>query len=174
MTAHGADGAPAAGIRLGDLLVEFGAITASERDTIIGMQSQTHRPFGVLAEERFGVDPGVIERAWAEQYSRRGDRFDPHGATPDPRAVALIDRRQAWQFAIVPIGFDHAGELTLCTSVEYLPRAMRFAGWRLGERVAFVLAEREDLGRALERAYPMGAGAEDLLPAEAVPGPRGG
>ena len=88
--------------------------------------------------------------------------LDALEVAPAPEAVALIDRRQAWQFAVVPLRLDD-GELTLCTSVEYLPRAMRFAGWRLGERVSFVLAEREDLGRALETAYPMGAEAEDLL-----------
>lgn len=159
-------------VRLGDLLVASGAITEAQRDDILEMQTNSGRPFGVLAEEHLGVDPGEVERAWATQFAQAGGRFDPRRTTPEPEAVALIDRRQAWQFAIVPLRLDD-GELTLCTSVEYLPRAMRFAGWRLGERVSFVLAEREDLGKALETVYPMGAEAEDLLPAEAVPGPRG-
>lgn len=158
-------------VRLGDLLVRAGALTEAERDRVLETQQRTRRPFGVLAEELFGVDPAVVERAWAEQYALASERVHPGAETVDPNALACIDRRQAWQFAVLPMRFE-AGELIVCTSVEYLPRAMRFAGWRLGERVSFVLAERRELGAALERHYPMGMTADDLLPAEALPAPR--
>ncbi|MEL7474379.1 MAG: hypothetical protein AAGK04_13760 [Planctomycetota bacterium] len=158
-------------LRLGDLLVRSGALTEDERDAIVDAQGVSRRPFGVIAEEMFGVDPGVVERAWAEQYAASTRFVDLEACHPSPDVIGEVDRRQAWQFAMLPMERD-GDELVCCTTAAHLPRALRFAGWRLGGSVSFVVSDRQRLGAALARCYPMGgADAEDLLEPEAVPSP---
>lgn len=140
-------------VRLGDLLVRRGALTPAQRDEILAQQRGTGRPFGAIAEERFGICPRDVEQAWAEQYAADAPTVDPSSEQPDPSALQLLDRREAWQFRIVPLRFD-GPELMLATSAENLPRALRFVGWRLNCACFFVVAEPDALQRALERHYP--------------------
>jgi len=141
-------------IRLGDILIERGLITSSERDEILRQQSITPRPFGELAERMFGVSPAEVEEAWADQYSSYAEHVDPEAMEVDSRLLSLLERRQAWQFGILPILFD-GNELVMCTSRRHLIRALKFVGWRLSEPAHFVLADPASLGRALMRHYPL-------------------
>ena len=141
-------------IRLGDLLVQRGVLTLEQRDEVLDKQWHTGRPFGLLAEQMFGVGQKDIEEAWAEQYSMMAERIDPTNETLDPSALNLVDRRQAWQFSVLPLRFE-GDELLICTTQEHLPRALKFAGWRLGHNCYFVLAEPHALGEALMRHCPM-------------------
>lgn len=141
---------------LGEYLVRAGAISADQRDTILERQRSSGRPFGVLAEELFGVEPARIESAWASQYADLVEEVDLSATEPDTSALDVIGRRQAWQFRFLPLWFDAEGMLVVCTTTRDLPRALRFAGWRLGKPVAFVLTTPEDLEHALERHYPIG------------------
>ena len=52
-------------MRLGDLMVEHGVLSSTQRDEIVAHQQVSGRPFGLLAEEMYGVDPRAVERAWA-------------------------------------------------------------------------------------------------------------
>lgn len=141
-------------IRLGDILIERGLITSAERDEILRQQSITPRPFGELAERMFGVSPVEVEEAWADQYVAYAERIDPERTEVDSRLLSLLERRQAWQFGVLPIRFD-GDELVICTSRRHLIRALKFVGWRLSEPAHFVLAEAAALGRALMRHYPL-------------------
>lgn len=145
-------------VRLGELLVRRGAITDAERDAIVREQDRRARPFGALAEEMFGVSPTDVEHAWAEQFASVAERVDPADVEPDAEALGLIDRRQAWQFGVVPLRFD-GPELVAATSPCYLARAMRFVGWRITNRCRFVICTREQLMSALAERYPL-AGLE--------------
>lgn len=141
-------------VRLGDVLVSLGALKEWQRETIAAAQASSGRPFGVLAEEMFGVSPRVVERAWAEQYARTVGTVDLDLEAADDELLSLIERRQAWQFQVLPLRRDGRG-LVLATSVEHLARAMRFAGWAIGGEVAFVIADRRQLVDRLGEAYPM-------------------
>jgi type IV pilus assembly protein PilB len=141
-------------LRLGDLLVRNGALTESQRDSVLDYQRLTGRPFGELAERLFGVGQQAVEQAWAEQYAAIAQRIDPRAEAVDPEALALIDRRQAWQFRIMPVRFE-AAELMLCTTQDHLVRALKFAGWRIRAASFMVLADPLSLGEALMRHYPM-------------------
>lgn len=141
-------------LHLGELLVRHGVLSDSQRDEILAAQKSRGGPFGVIAEEMFGVDPGAIERAWSEQYASFAPRLDPRVQRINPRALETITRRQAWQFCILPIEL-HGEDLLACTTQEHLTRALKFAGWRLGHSCQFVLAEPQHLGEALCAHYPM-------------------
>ncbi|MEM1184359.1 MAG: hypothetical protein AAGI53_05070 [Planctomycetota bacterium] len=150
------------GVRLGDLLIKRGAITEEQRESILEHQRRHPRPFGLLAEQLFGVSPRTVEQAWAEQFAEVADWVELDGLDTVPDVLDLIDRRQAWQFGVVPLYFD-SGELAMATSKQHLARAMRFAGWRIEYPCRFVLCSSEDLHNALSERYPMaGIDAEFL------------
>ena len=149
-------------IRLGDLLVKRGAISTAQRDAILDYQRLTGRPFGELAEKLFAVREGDIEQAWAEQYAGLARVVDPRAENIDPEVLPLIDRRQAWQFRMLPLRFD-GQELMVCTTERHLVRALRFAGWKIRAQCYFVIAESQALGEALTRYYPMAGMSPDVV-----------
>jgi len=148
-------------LRLGDYLVAEGLLNAAQRDEILAIQRRVGRPFGVLAEDLFGVHPADVERAWAAQYCAEAERVDPADELAEPEAVARITRRQAWQFRCLPLRYEGA-TLVVATTREFLPRALRFSGWVVECPCAFVIAEAESLGRALMRYYPMDGASPEL------------
>lgn len=150
-------------LRFGDLLVNSGVLTAEQRDRVLEEQRIVSRPFGELAEHMFGVDPDTIEQAWAVQYESLAGVIDPRTVDIDPAAAAVVTPRQAWQFKVLPLRFEH-GELMLCTPRRNLPRALRFAATQLAEACFFVVAEADPMAGVLQRVYPMpGLGPETLL-----------
>jgi hypothetical protein len=141
-------------LHLGDLLVKCGALTTQQRDAVLEAQKCRGGPFGALAEQIFGVAPEVIEAAWAEQYAALVPHIDPRTYPVQPRVLDIISRRQAWQFRVLPLEL-RGRDLIACTTQNALVRALRFAGWRLGHAVQFVLADPVALGEAIARHYPM-------------------
>jgi hypothetical protein len=141
-------------LHLGELLVKHGVLTELQRDEILAAQQSRGGPFGVIAEEMFGINPGAVEKAWSEQYAAFAPHLDPRVQNISTRALETISRRQAWQFCILPIEL-HGEDLLACTTQEHLTRALKFAGWRLGHACQFVLAEPMHLGEAMCTHYPM-------------------
>lgn len=145
-------------IRLGDILVEHGALTMTQRDQVLAAQRLRGGAFGALAEEMYGLSPAAVERAWAEQYAGYAPTLDPRDYAVNPRAVGAIERRQAWQFRVMPMDFvdgESESGLLCCTTKEHLVRALRFTGWKLGHSVQFVLGDPRHLGEAMMRWFPM-------------------
>ncbi len=140
--------------QLGELLIECGLMTPQQRDQVLWVQREHPRPFGVIAEELFGIRPIDVERAWAQQLIQLAERIDPATRVPDHACLGLIDRRQAWQFGVLPLSRSER-ELVLCTCPGMLVKAVRFAGWRLAGSCVFELAEPNRLALALQRHYPM-------------------
>jgi len=152
-------------IRLGDLLVARGVLTEQQRDAVVDAQRDSARPFGALAEQMFGISEQQVEDAWSLQYASAAPRIDPTTMTPHPQALSLIDRRQAWQFRILPIrvGPGHAGEIEVCTTAQNLARVLRFVGWRIERPCYLVVSEPEPLARAIAQHYPMAGATPDML-----------
>lgn len=140
-------------MRLGEILVRRGVLTPEQSEAILEEQRRRHRPFGVLAEEMFEVCPRVLQDAWAEQYETMADRVDPARESVEVAATRLVSRRQAWQFRLLPLRFEH-GAVVLCTTRQHLPRALAFAYKQIGPECSFVLAEDQALGEALQKHYP--------------------
>ncbi len=141
-------------LRLGDLLVQFNVLTAQQCEEVGQAQKTDPRPFGMLAEEMFGVDPGVVEHAWAVQFAQISPRLDPRSVDQCQGLESVITNRQAWQFGFIPIQRLNDG-IVCVTSVECLARAMRFAGWRVEDPCSFVICEQESLEEGLSIHYPM-------------------
>lgn len=149
-------------LHLGDLLVKHGALTAQQRDAVLDAQRSRGGPFGAIAEQMFGVNPALVEMAWAEQYAALAPHVDPRSIPVSARILDIISRRQAWQFRILPLEMTGT-DLLACTTQDALPRALKFAGWRLGHGVRFVIAEAQALGQAMEKHYPMAGMSASML-----------
>ena len=141
-------------VRLGQLLVESGGLTSRQVDAIVAEQERAGEPFGLLAERLYGVDPQRIEEAWAQQYAGLTRTVNPEVEVFDEKAVALVTRRQAWQFRVLPLRFE-GRELIIATTERHLRRALRFATNVIGIPVFFVMADSLALGRALCQRYPL-------------------
>jgi hypothetical protein len=139
-------------MRLGELLVRNGVITEEQRQQIVRRQRDDPTPFGALAERMFGVRPHAVEAAWAEQFAGLTTTVDPRLEPVDPAVLRLIDRRQAWQFRVLPLR-DDGDDVVLCTTREHLVRALKFTGWRIARSCHFLLADPTALGEALMRYY---------------------
>ena len=149
-------------VRLGDLLIESGALTPEQVAMILEMQADSTEPFGLIAERECGIDPAVIESTWARQYARRTRTIDPADEPFDADVVEMITRRQCWQFRILPIRFE-GPELMAATTDIFLPRALRFAANVIGYPIFFVMSEPVALGRALCAHRPLPGFTETSL-----------
>lgn len=149
-------------IPIGHILVEQGVLTEEQVSLVLSEQNRTGRPFGVIAEDLYGVSAKSVERAWAEQYAQLAEWVDPNVLSIDPNTVALITRRQAWQFSLMPIGLQ-GDTLRVCTTSENLSRALNFATRHFPTACYFLLASPEDLTRALQQHYPMDGMSQETM-----------
>jgi len=149
-------GARLPGIQIGQLLIEQGVLTDPQVRHILSVQKESHRPFGDLAERLYGVDPRAIEDAWVEQYVRTVGVVDLDDVKVDTDCLRILNRRQAWQFKLLPTNRDEqTGDLNVATSPQDLVRAVNFSARKIDEPVYFMLAEREQLRDFLMRHYPV-------------------
>jgi len=142
------------GIQIGQLLIEQGVLTAQQVEHILKVQKISHRPFGDLAERLFGISPQAVEDAWVQQYMRMVGTVDLDNVRFDEQCLRLLNRRQAWQFHMLPMNRtdDH---LNIATDAASLVRAVNFSAKKLDEPVFFQLAEREQLRAFLMKHYPV-------------------
>ena len=91
------------GLRIGEILVGQGVLTEKEVNQILDEQKREPRPFGDLAERLFDVKSEVVERAWIDQYLTYSTQVNLDDQKVDTRVLKVINRRQAWQFRILPI-----------------------------------------------------------------------
>ena len=143
-----------AGIPIGKLLVEQGVLTREQVKHILEVQKTSHRPFGDLAERLYGVSPKAVEDAWVEQYLRLVGVIDLEQAEIETECLRLLNRRQAWQFHLLPLNREDEG-LQMATSAENLVRSVNFATRSLDEPVHFLIAERAQLREFLMKHYPV-------------------
>lgn len=142
------------GLRLGEVMIAQGLLNEQQVQLILHHQKHAHRPFGVLAEDLFGISEDEVERAWVAQYASLTRHVDPGQESLDEGALRMVDRRQAWQFRVLPMRFD-GDELMIATTPEHLVRALRFASRCIPRACYFVLTDTKQLGEALVKHFPM-------------------
>jgi hypothetical protein len=142
------------GIQIGQLLIEQGVLSEKQVEHILKIQRVSARPFGDLAERLYGVSPEAVEDAWVQQYVRTAGVVDLNGVEVDVDCLRQINRRQAWQFHLLPIGRED-GNLTITTDADHLIRAINFTTHKLSEPVYFRIAERHQLRDFLMTHYPV-------------------
>ncbi len=143
-----------AGIQIGQLLIEQGVLTQAQVEQIVQVQHTSHRPFGDLAERLFGIDPRAIEDAWVEQYVRAAGIVDLDQMKIEADALRVLNRRQAWQFHVLPLNRDDQN-LNIATSGDDLIRAVNFAVKKIDDPIYFLIAERQQLREFLMKHHPV-------------------
>jgi hypothetical protein len=154
---------PRQGIRIGEILVEQSVLSDQQVFEVLEAQRVRGIPFGVLAEHMFDVTVESIEEAWVEQYLRTTGLVDLEKVELDADALRLINRRQAWQFEMLPIRFEDTGELLVAASRSRMARAVTFAARRLKPVAFFRIAESEQLRHFLREKYPLPELSEEIL-----------
>lgn len=147
---------------MGEILIDRGILSETQRDQVLRAQRGTNRPFGELAEKMFDVTQQEIEKVWAEQYGSIAEWLDPAAVDIPDHVLCVLSGRQAAQFAMIPIRYD-GRSLVLCTTPQQLPRALRFASATFGAECTLALCETEQLGEALRRHYDVDAAAWEAL-----------
>jgi hypothetical protein len=147
-------------MRIGELLVSQGILDADRVRAIVERQASTGEPFGVACERLFGIDPQLVEGAWARQYASLVGSIAPRLDEIEPEAEAAVLARQAWQFRLAPLRIED-GHLVTATTLESLPRALRFATASIRRPVFFLLVTEAELVAHLVRRYPL-AGMETM------------
>jgi MSHA biogenesis protein MshE len=155
------------GLRMGELLVQAGVLTEPQVKEILETQRKTGRPFGDLAERLFEVPTESIEQAWVEQYLQFGTAVDLESQRIDVEVLRVINRRQAWQFKLLPMRYE-ADELVMATTPNDFKRAVNFAWRKLSDPIYFVLSQRPQLEQFLQTHYPWPAMEQLDKLAEAV------
>jgi hypothetical protein len=151
-------------LRIGEILVEHGVLTEQQAFEIAEQQKRCKQPFGVLAEQMFDVTLEAIEQAWVDQYHRFTGTIDLAEQHFDEQALRTLHRRQAWQFEMLPIGFDNkSGELLIAASKHRLARAVTFAAKQIEHPVFFRIAERSQLRSFLRQHFPMPEISEQII-----------
>ncbi len=145
----------AAGIQIGELLVEQGVLTREQVNHILKVQKVSQRPFGDLAERLFGINPKAVEDAWVEQYIRIAGVVDLDDLEVDTECLRMLSRRQAWQFRLLPLNRDEDQNLNMATTADELVRSVNFATRAFDEPVHFLIAERAQLREFLMKHYPV-------------------
>ncbi len=150
-------------IRIGEILIEHGVLTAKQVDQILASQKKEQLPFGAIAERMFGLSLKSVEDAWVDQYHRYTGTIDLDQEDIDLKAVALIRRRAAWQFQVLPIRIEDSGELLIAASRERLARAVTFATNKLDRPCFFRVAEADQLRQHLQMHCPMPEVSADII-----------
>lgn len=141
-------------IQIGQLLIQQGVLTEAQVRHILAIQQASYRPFGDLAERLYRVSSEAIEDAWVQQYVQESGVASLEELDFDIDCLRTINRRQAWQFHILPTN-RAGGMLQIATDVDHLVRSLNFTSNRIEEPVGFIVAEREQLQEFLMRHYPV-------------------
>ncbi len=141
------------GVRIGEILVGLGVLSAEQVEAIVAEQKKVGRPFGDLAERMFDVAPSAVEQAWVDQYTAFGTEADLEQQEIDTQVLRVLNRRQAWQFRMLPLRREN-NELIAATDKENLRRACGFAWNTLDEPIYFLIARRPQLEEFLMDHYP--------------------
>jgi len=142
------------GIQIGQLLIQQGVLTEAQVQHILKVQKISHRPFGDLAERLYGIDPKAVEDAWVQQYLRMVGVVDLDDMEIEVDCLRLLNRRQAWQFHLLPINRD-SQQIQMATSAENLVRSVNFTARSVDEPVCLLIAENQQLREFLMKHYPV-------------------
>jgi hypothetical protein len=136
---------------LGALLVREGLISSEQLELALMDQQGTGLRLGELLVQWGWVDSAAISRALAEQYDMAF--LDLDEATFDPKAVDLLDARDARSRNAVPICFLDDGRLLVGVADPTDVGACDELRSMLGGAINLVVVDQTELHRALSRVY---------------------
>ncbi|MBT8113505.1 MAG: Flp pilus assembly complex ATPase component TadA [Gammaproteobacteria bacterium] len=137
-------------VRLGDILLAKGIITAAQIEEGLKLQEVTGKKIGQVIVDRGWVSEQEILEALSEQLSVPYIRL--RSGLYDPEIVNLLDKNVAKRLKVLPL-FKIREELSLATADAQAVPSFNEVEERLGCRVRPILARREDILEKINEAY---------------------
>ena len=136
----------------GELLGRFVNISGQDVSEILEDQSATGRRFGEIAMA-FGLcRPQDVWKAWWEQLRDPPETIDLTTTGIDAQAVKRVPANIAREFGVIALrALDE--QVVLAVSDESLPRASREIARHVADHVKFVIADSQDIQRAISAHY---------------------
>ena len=147
-------------VRLGDILLAKGIITAAQIEEGLKLQDATGKKLGQVIVDRGWVTEQDILKALSEQLSvpyirLRADLYDLE-------VVSVLDKSVAKRLKVLPL-FKIRDELSLATADAQAVPSFNEIEERLGCRVRPILARREDILENINEAYSNGNLASEFI-----------
>ncbi len=139
---------------IGKVLIEREVLTASQVQQVLDEQGQRQdeRPFGVIAEEEFGISEQDVLEALAHQFASVSPTGDLALQVQDERCLPILTAQEAWDALVLPLRLER-GELIAATTCETLPQAIRLLQRAVFVPFKFVLVDVGPLERYIAQRY---------------------
>lgn len=156
--------------RLGELLLDKGAITQPQLDACLATQKQTHQRLGVLLVQKGYLTEGLLSSALSEALGIPLVQLEQQ---PDWSAVHMLRPRFCEQNDLFPYALDRSGErkqLLVAMADPLNTPAIQEIEFTTGLTVAVRLAALSAIRGAILRYYHKGQGEPGRPPAAVKPG----
>ena len=156
--------------RLGELLLDKGAVTQPQLDACLAAQKQTHQRLGVLLVQKGYVTEGLLSSALSEALGIALVKLEQ---PPDWSAVHMLRPRFCEQNDLFPFGLDRTGErkqLLVAMADPLNTPAIQEIEFTTGLTVGVRLAALSAIRGAILRYYHKGQGEPGRPPAAVKPG----
>lgn len=138
--------------RIGELLSRIIPLTQHDIEEILHEQAVSNRRFGDIAMGMGLCKPEHVWRAWLDQLEHKVDRIRIDQIGVDAQTLSVLPKSLAERFKVLPLRSLPSDLLIACASIpktEELAEIERV----VGRRVKLVLADNDELIRAIDRYY---------------------
>ncbi len=150
-------------LKLEERLLRKGVISEDALQRAVEVARQSHKPLAEVLVEQEAVDERTLLGVQAEHFGI--DFISLSEAVVDDAAVSSVSAKLAAHYSVMPVRLS-AGVLTIAVSNPLNISAAEDIETNLGYRVERVLACRDDIRRALQRYYGVGADTVERILAE--------
>lgn len=140
-------------LRFGELLAKWVSLTAHDISEILEDQNSSRRRFGDIALALGLCEPHHIWRAWWTQLSGAPERVDIDSIGVDVQCLSSFPRGLATEYSVMPLRAS-GSQMVLAAAEGALMRAMEELPRHVKLHLKFVLADPEQIQRAIEEYYP--------------------
>jgi type IV pilus assembly protein PilB len=149
-------------LKLGDILVERGLVTAAQVAEAARLQEQTGKRMGFIMVEKKWLSEAALFQALAEQLDL--PFVNLRTGLYDPAAVSLLERDVARRLNVIPL-FMVDNTLTIATSEPQAVHGIDEIRARTGCRIRVAMAPPAEINRVRDDAY--GGTLPDFVHSEA-------
>lgn len=140
-------------VLFGELLGRHVRISGHDIAEILEDQSASGRRFGEIALSWGLCQPQHVWQAWWDQLDTKTACIDLDIVGVDSQALAFVPSDLATQFNVIPVR-TYRDQLVVATSEPSLARASLELPRRVNKRLKFVLADAQQIAKALRTYYP--------------------
>ena len=148
-----AAGEPAGAFRIGELLVQAGAVTAERVEEALAAQAGTGKRLGEILVQRGWATTRAIAEALARQYGM--DFVDLARVEVDPGAARLVQDSFARERKVLPVRFLDPGTLQVAVADPTNLRTADELRLAVGVNIALAVADSAAIANTIGRTYRM-------------------